>query len=191
MHEALPIRGLTIIQPWAHLIASGQKTIETRRYPTKFRGWLLIHAGLKWSKWEQMVAVQLLTSGAMIPDATPVLGAVVAVARLARCEPFRDTPREIRNATSKLLRARGGISNPDLDAEITPGYDFLGLRGFTGEEVPGLWSWHLEDVIALPTPVPWTGAQGLWIPKDVAGALHIDQQLHKAKHPSANALIPF
>lgn len=36
------MRAISLHQPWASLIARGLKTIETRRWPTKFRGDLLI-----------------------------------------------------------------------------------------------------------------------------------------------------
>ncbi len=36
---------LSIKQPWAWLITSGQKDIENRSWPTKYRGPILIHAG--------------------------------------------------------------------------------------------------------------------------------------------------
>ncbi|MFO1533616.1 MAG: ASCH domain-containing protein [Thermoplasmatota archaeon] len=38
---------MTIKQPWAELIASGRKSIETRSWPTRYRGPLAIHAGLQ------------------------------------------------------------------------------------------------------------------------------------------------
>lgn len=39
------MKALTIRQPWASLIALGVKTIETRSWPTKYRGPIAIHAG--------------------------------------------------------------------------------------------------------------------------------------------------
>lgn len=36
------MKALSIKQPWANMIASGEKTIETRTWCTKFRGPLLI-----------------------------------------------------------------------------------------------------------------------------------------------------
>jgi len=36
------MRALSVKQPWANLIASGEKTIETREWPTNYRGPLLI-----------------------------------------------------------------------------------------------------------------------------------------------------
>jgi len=39
------VKFLTLVQPWASLIAEGHKSIETRGYSTKYRGPLAIHAG--------------------------------------------------------------------------------------------------------------------------------------------------
>lgn len=41
------MKALSIKQPWAWLIVNGYKDIENRDWATKFRGPLLIHAGLK------------------------------------------------------------------------------------------------------------------------------------------------
>jgi hypothetical protein len=38
------MKALSVRQPWATLIISGQKTIENRRWTTPYRGPLLIHA---------------------------------------------------------------------------------------------------------------------------------------------------
>lgn len=39
------MKALTICQPYAELIARGDKPIENRTWPTHYRGPLLIHAG--------------------------------------------------------------------------------------------------------------------------------------------------
>lgn len=39
------MKALTIIQPWADAIVSGEKKIETRSWSTNYRGPLLIHSG--------------------------------------------------------------------------------------------------------------------------------------------------
>lgn len=41
---------ITLIQPWATLIALGEKTIETRSWSTNYRGTIAIHAGKKIDK---------------------------------------------------------------------------------------------------------------------------------------------
>jgi hypothetical protein len=41
---------ISIIQPWATLIAIGEKKFETRSWSTKYRGELAIHASKKIDK---------------------------------------------------------------------------------------------------------------------------------------------
>lgn len=40
------VKALTISQPFAKLIADGEKFVENRGWPTHYRGRLAIHAGL-------------------------------------------------------------------------------------------------------------------------------------------------
>lgn len=40
-------KAISLKQPWANLIASGKKTIETRRWSTKYRGGLVICSSQK------------------------------------------------------------------------------------------------------------------------------------------------
>jgi hypothetical protein len=42
LSERMAVKALSVKQPWANLIASGEKTIETRRWETAYRGPLLI-----------------------------------------------------------------------------------------------------------------------------------------------------
>lgn len=41
------MKALSIKQPWANLIASGAKTIETRKWKTNYRGQILLCTSLK------------------------------------------------------------------------------------------------------------------------------------------------
>src|SRR5690348_75180 len=70
------MKALTICQPYAEMIALGEKPIENRTWPTAYRGPLLIHAGksLAWMDDD---------SEERYPGM--VFGAVVAVARLVAC----------------------------------------------------------------------------------------------------------
>ncbi len=70
VHE---MKALTISQPYASLIASGEKFVENRRWETKYRGPLAIHAG----KGKQYLSTEELKE-------FPV-GCVVAVANLTQC----------------------------------------------------------------------------------------------------------
>jgi hypothetical protein len=44
------MKALTLTQPWATLVAIGAKTIETRSWPTSYRGPLAIHAAKGYPK---------------------------------------------------------------------------------------------------------------------------------------------
>ncbi len=67
------MKALTICQPYAELIARGEKLVENRTWYTAYRGPLLIHAG-KSRAW--------LSEG---DSANLPFGAVVAVARVVAC----------------------------------------------------------------------------------------------------------
>ena len=41
------MKALSIRQPWAWLIVNGHKDLENRDWPTKFRGRVYVHTGLK------------------------------------------------------------------------------------------------------------------------------------------------
>lgn len=68
------MKAITICQPYAELVASGEKRIENRTWPTSHRGPIAIHAG-KSRDW-------------LSPGDDPerfTFGAVVAVAELVGC----------------------------------------------------------------------------------------------------------
>lgn len=45
---------LSIRQPWAWLIINAGKDIENRSWPTRFRGRMLVHAGMTKSEYEEL-----------------------------------------------------------------------------------------------------------------------------------------
>ncbi len=47
IYPEIPVKAISIMQPWAWLIVNGHKDIENRDWPTKFRGPVAIHAGKK------------------------------------------------------------------------------------------------------------------------------------------------
>ncbi|MBU2700609.1 hypothetical protein Ga0466249_001701 [Sporomusaceae bacterium BoRhaA] len=87
------MKAITILQPWASLIACGEKKIETRLWPTKYRGPIAIHAGLGkqhidlcrqqlfWANlWPYEIAAQYSLQERI--DKFLPLGAVIAIADL-------------------------------------------------------------------------------------------------------------
>jgi hypothetical protein len=77
-HRAAELMALTICQPYAHLIARGEKRIENRTWPTAYRGPLVIHAGKsrEWLNGEDTSSM--------------AFGAVVAVVDLIGCQRIED-----------------------------------------------------------------------------------------------------
>ena len=75
------MKALTICQPYASLIANGQKRCENRRWPTNVRGRIAIHAG-KSREW-----LDTLHPDEAMPSQMP-FGAVIATANLTACVPI-------------------------------------------------------------------------------------------------------
>lgn len=128
------MKALTISQPFASLIASGEKWIENRRWPTRYRGELAIHAG----KGLQYLNKQEL---AQYPS-----GCVIAVARLSACVPIEVVAAKVLSDQSKRL---------------IPGANRNWSEAGRHPHVEGPWCWILEDVRVIDQ-VPMRGAQGLW-----------------------------
>lgn len=70
------VKALTVCQPYAELIARGEKLIENRTWPTSYRGLLFIHAG-KSREWMEPEDDEQYPGMAF--------GALVATARLVDC----------------------------------------------------------------------------------------------------------
>lgn len=71
-------KAVTVSQPYAELIASGQKFVENRRWHTKHRGPLFIHAG-KGTQYLKPADLKDYTTGAIV--ATCELIACVEIAK--------------------------------------------------------------------------------------------------------------
>jgi hypothetical protein len=80
-------RILSIRQPWAGLIVTGAKTIENRKWSTRYRGPLLIHAGLK-SLVGDRVEAYCKARGvdlAKLPDSGNFHGGIIGICDLTDC----------------------------------------------------------------------------------------------------------
>ena len=82
------MKALTISQPYASLIAYGEKWVENRSWPTKYRGPMVIHAGK---------GTQYLTRDEMLQQGYPI-GSVVAVADIQACVRVDWTDTQIQEA---------------------------------------------------------------------------------------------
>lgn len=129
---------LTLHQPWASLVACGAKRVETRSWPTSYRGALGICAGKSFrlseriTCWEPPFNQCLVAVGINHPDSLP-RGAVVAVARLVDC-----------------------VVADELAPYLTAQEKAFGNYG------PDRWAWKLEDIVQLDPPFACIGHHRLW-----------------------------
>ena len=76
---------LSLKQPWAALVAHGQKTIEIRSWSADLRGWILIHA----SRQEDERPAAWRHVGDDVAATTQLRGGIIGAARLADCIGYR------------------------------------------------------------------------------------------------------
>jgi hypothetical protein len=149
------MKAITLHQPWATLIALGEKRIETRSWPTNYRGPIAIHAAKTMPAYArefcgQRETVELLEHYGLEAEGLP-LGAVLATAKLVDCVKFS-------SATGRLVRDRGVITNVRTVVAYSVGPD----EHLYGDFSEGRFGFVLEDMTPLPEPIPARGFQGLW-----------------------------
>ena len=162
-HAPLIIRGLSLTQPWASLVALGVKQIETRSWGTNYRGLVAIHA----SKGFPLREHELLTTepfasclqrGGIKTIHDLPLGAIVAVAQLTKVQPMVDADN---TGDDRGYYYRGESDQWDR-APLSQQENSFGVYG------ADRFAWHLSSVLRLPTPIPCKGSLGLWkVPADV------------------------
>jgi hypothetical protein len=137
------MKALTLTQPWATLVAIGAKKIETRSWSTSYRGPLAIHAAKGFPQDAQHMCFRepfrhFLSDYVTLNESyfgrhNFPLGAIVATCELV-----------------KVVNISSFTERPD-----EPEYYF-------GNYSDGRYMWYLENVVALPEPIPAKGALSLW-----------------------------
>jgi hypothetical protein len=145
------MRALSLTQPWATLAAIGAKTIETRSWPTYYRGPLLIHASKGFPGWARDVCLRprfqmaLGRAGYCGAPAELTVGAIIGIVTLVGCV-----------STSQALEMAS-----DTEKEF-------------GDYGPGRFAWQLSEALRFDEPIPCKGALGLWkVPDEIARALEL------------------
>lgn len=149
------MKAITIRQPWASLIAFGDKIYETRSWPTKYRGPIAIHAGKNLDKdafrylITPLATMEQLQKCGITPYTVDDLpyGAVIAMADLVE--------------VWQILHRAG-----DIIAVSTSGGDSLFMptekeKAF-GHWGNGSYAWELRNIRVLSKPIPAKGKQSLW-----------------------------
>jgi len=137
------VKAITLLEPWASLIAVGAKKIETRSWSTKYRGPLAIQAGKSLKAWHMDLAWKEPFFSALVSQHTETggicysRGCVIATCNLV--DIIKMTPEFIDFV--KLIKGYE--------------YDF-------GNYTVGRYAWILENVKRLAEPVPAKGKLSLW-----------------------------
>ena len=135
---------LSVKQPFASLIASSEKQIETRSWQTKYRGPIAIHASGRFDADSKEHMYYLQTCFDCLKDVKGYnlpLGCIVATANLYDVKP-----------TSYTCSHFGEWW-----------LDWLTEKEYAiGNFSPNRYGWFLSDVKLLDTPIPCKGKLGLW-----------------------------
>lgn len=161
------MKAITLTQPWATLIAIGEKRIETRSWPTHYRGPLAIHAA----------------------KGTGPIGGDLGLVLLIEREPFASVLRPHLHGYTAEERAadlpRGEIVAvcnlhdcvpTDGGAAVAAYYAHYPIKPSKAEEhelafgdhTAGRWAWTLHRITGLAAPIECRGMQGLWdVPEEI------------------------
>lgn len=144
------MKAITILQPFASLIALGEKNFETRGWKTKYTGELYIHAG----KGKQYLDLcdkepfkSVLARHGLSKDSLPV-GTIIAKTNLKECIPME----KFNHAHTECTLVR----------EVYPRIYVEGNEIAFGDWDYGRYAWLLQDTEMLKNPIPMKGQQRLW-----------------------------
>jgi activating signal cointegrator 1 len=134
---------ISIIQPWASLIALGEKRFETRSWATKYSGELAIHASQKIDRaaCKRMPTLQILNEHGIVRFDDLPTGMIIATCRLSDC--------------IKVIESREGSAVLE-DMHLVSGNEYA-----FGDYSAGRYAWGIMDVQQV-VPIPAKGRLGLW-----------------------------
>jgi len=182
------IVALTILQPWATLIAHGPKRIENREWkPPRTLDWLAIHAGATPQRRQRVDAwggaIELAEVREMLAE-LPLLQKLTEIPvggprfKHAAGDHYIDTA--VPYGAIVAVCRFGGIAHNAEEAGHTVGREQM--RWFTGT-----FGWVLRDVTPID-PVACKGAQGLWpLPPDVLAQV---RERYRAARPTREQTAP-
>ncbi len=173
------MRALSLRQPYAHAVVHFGKSLENRRWSTKYRGPILIHAAKG-------------MTGAEYEDAEDFIADTLSDLRWRdhSCERFalRDAARAEFAAHYKVHAQRGGIIGRARIVDVIPPCfkeDELFSECKHPWHIPFQFAFVLEDIEPLPF-VPWKGELSLFeVREDYA---EVAAQLAKNRTEDMHAL---
>jgi len=143
------LKAITLHQPWATLMALGEKIFETRGWATPHRGETAIHAGKKVDRdaCEREPIKSVLAKHGYTASNLPT-GAVVAIATLSHCWSIGT---DYQSGMPVLFNGVGGETKSITAKECNFGY-------YDNDR----FAWEFKDMSRLPQMIPAKGQQRLW-----------------------------
>lgn len=151
------MKALTLIQPWATLIAEGRKRYETRSWapPRQLVGKrIAIHAGATVSTENRRYAEAFDLDYHLLP-----FRAVVCTARLVAAHLAVSNPGEPGESVVYVCRERS--INPERDPDWQADYSGIPTDEY-GNYSTGRWAWRLTDIKLFDPPILARGHYKLW-----------------------------
>ncbi len=135
------MKTISLLQPWASLVAFREKRIETRGWAASYRGPLLIHASKGWQRWQAEMTQEapfwlLFNLGSTPKELLPwnARGVILCQVTLKDCLPVE----RVRDRISDRERAFGDFSD-------------------------GRFAWIFDEwVTVFHPPIPAKGNRLLW-----------------------------
>ena len=135
-----PQRALSVRQPWAWALLYGGKTIENRKWPTRHRGRIWIHAPERENRDAIEEAVHLVTQSLKCNDRQAI-------------EHYREHAQRGAILGSMTLTGCRRLAELDLSDPLR-----------SNPWADGPWLWLVTEPIALDHPWPTPGRLRLWMP---------------------------
>jgi hypothetical protein len=143
-------RGLTLTEPWATLVALGEKEWETRSWSTPYRGWVAIHAASRMPQY----AVNAVLSYPFLE--TLVQHGVLETMNGARAIEGRirqQFPRGVIVGIAKLV---------EVEPTIAVVKRISGKEQRFGDYSSGRWAFRFVGAQRLAKPIVCSGALSMW-----------------------------
>jgi hypothetical protein len=146
----MKMKAISLWQPWASLIATGAKTIETRSWETKYRGPLVICAakgGLSKGELIHQLCLRHIDCG-LAPLVGEALGTYTGGAVKIEHLPFGKAVAVVNLIACKKT---GDMTWSEINSQINFGNFTLGR-----------YAWMLDHIRRITKPFPVVGRQGFF-----------------------------
>jgi hypothetical protein len=165
---------LSLWQPWASLLVAGLKQVETRGWPIRHRGPLLIHAAKKWDETLAEMCLQAPFREAIAAFGVPPaphswttadmldkkrgwalpFGAIVGRVNVVECYPTE----QVDVSPMAMPTPNRGVNRILINS----------TEAAFGDYSPGRFAFLCENAVRFDEPIPFRGLQGLFdVPDDV------------------------